>query len=402
MKHLFLILGWNEQVNRLTNIVHNNYPNLEVVTAGYSKIESVNKVVPHLYLEVGHEMQTIKDRIGKNKLSGALNLIDRYIPLHAKIVDHYRLPGPTSDCINLTKDKSALHELMIQSNLSHSRPATIVTTLDSMVDYGRNIKTPFIIKPYMGAKSRGVYTITDHTQLHKVKSELSIYLDSKYCQSNGGKDRFLIEEFIEGDQFSITCYVDKNGHLHTINEVDIISGHNLGLKHNQIVHRTTPSKLSEKILAKASNLIQAVVNSSRVTSTFLHPELIVRGEEVFLIELNVRLGGLRGMLSKYANSVDIGTMVVQLALGQSPTFDRLSSQPTTASELWPLASGSIDKITYPNSKYVLHIDHIHRQGDRYVAPPQGSSPIAQIYTSHPKDSLATAQAILDDIQIEIA
>ena len=85
--------------------------------------------------------------------------------------------------------------------------------------------------------------------------------------------------------------------------------------------------------------------------TFLDPEFFVDKDSVYLIEVNVRMGGFRHDLALPAFQIDLNKMVAELALGQEIDDELKVIGSASACEIWETRSGVIKKLRMPKSKY---------------------------------------------------
>ena len=77
---------------------------------------------------------------------------------------------------------------------------------------------PFVIKPAVGFFSIGVHVVYNKTDLEQVKKELTIKnLASVYPRNVLDISTFIIEEYIEGEEFALDCYFTGTGELVILN-----------------------------------------------------------------------------------------------------------------------------------------------------------------------------------------
>ena len=71
---------------------------------------------------------------------------------------------------------------------------------------------PFVVKPAVGFFSIGVHVVYNKSDLEKVKKELTIKnLASVYPRNVLDTSTFIIEEYIEGEEFALDCYFTDAG-----------------------------------------------------------------------------------------------------------------------------------------------------------------------------------------------
>ncbi|BDU50418.1 ATP-grasp domain-containing protein [Haliovirga abyssi] len=77
-----------------------------------------------------------------------------------------------------------------------------------------NLKKPFIIKPSIGFFSMGVYMISSNEDWEKAIKSLEIEIkevENLYPKEVLNTSKFIIEEYIEGEEFAFDAYYNSNG-----------------------------------------------------------------------------------------------------------------------------------------------------------------------------------------------
>ncbi len=144
---------------------------------------------------------------------------------------------------------------------------------------------PLIAKPVKGSASSGIFFIRDKATL-------------KFFDKNFDKKNYLLQKCIEGDEYTVDCYVDIHGKiLCTVprKRVEVSSGEvikSMIVKDDEIV-RVTRALLEKSKLTGPVN-----VQFIRATKT----------KELFLIEINPRFGG--GVIASIEAGADIPLMIL--------------------------------------------------------------------------------------------
>jgi hypothetical protein len=77
---------------------------------------------------------------------------------------------------------------------------------------------PFVIKPSVGFFSIGVHVVKDGDDWENAKKELDINrLENLYPQNVLDTSTFIIEEYIEGEEYAIDCYFNQKGEVVILN-----------------------------------------------------------------------------------------------------------------------------------------------------------------------------------------
>lgn len=385
MKKIILLLGVESYHNRTKKLIAQHHPHLTPFSCA------------------GSFKQIIKSIPKNSKVVAAINRGEEYIETHSRLVDHYQIPGPSFSAVKHFRDKSAMHQLMVDRDLTQYRPQTKITTLQQLEADLESVQYPVVIKPFQGAKSRGIYQLHSAKDLNpQIIQQLKDHFSSEPSLKNKTQRKILIEEFVSGQQLTATAYVDQGGELHTLGFVDVLDGFDIGQNHHQLVYRTTPSHYSSQVKNKVKIILQKLVNISKLRSTFIHPDFIVDRNQIKLIELNVRLGGLRYELSKYAYEVNLDHYVLQLALDQTPTNEIKQNFSCTGSDFWSKKSGLVKELSLPQNKNLVQSKKYFKVGDKYQAPPEGNQQLIRYYVqSKNNDSLKIAKKIQQKTHIII-
>jgi biotin carboxylase len=332
-----------------------------------------------------------------------INRGEEFIELHSQLIDYFKLPGPPHSAVKLFRDKVSFHKMMVENNLSHYRPQTTFATLKNIAEKLQQANFPVVIKPYQGAKSRGVSVLSSADDLTgQMIKTLQDHFDNEPSLQDKSEQKMLIEEFIVGQQVTSTSYVDHNGKVHTLGFVDVLDGRDFGATHQQLVSRTTPSYYSYDIKNQIMNLLQKLVDISGLRSTFIHPDFIVSPDEkIKLIEVNSRVGGLRYEISKYALGIDLDFLALQLGLEEIPNDKPKNHLSCTGVDIWPEQAGTVRKIKIAEDPHIVKSTTYFKNGDQYLAPPLGNKQLARLYIRSSADSFTIAKKILRKTKVAI-
>ncbi|WP_323028078.1 ATP-grasp domain-containing protein [Gelidibacter japonicus] len=120
------------------------------------------------------------------------------------------------DQIRLFKDKLKFRELikdMFPNFLFREIKIDAIQTLN--ID---ELKLPFVIKPSLGFFSIGVHSIRNKSDWHTAQKELNYdNLKSIYPKEVMDASTFIIEDYIEGEEFAIDAYFNNDGEVVVLN-----------------------------------------------------------------------------------------------------------------------------------------------------------------------------------------
>ena len=202
--------------------------------------------------------------------------------------------------IQLFKDKFKFREL-----IKDSFPGFFYKTveLEEIQDLSLGgIDFPFVIKPSLGFFSIGVHIIHNLSDWNAAKKELNYKnLQSIYPKDVLDTSTFILEEYIEGEEYAIDCYFDDEGKVVILN----ILHHKFssGTDVSDRVYSTSKSIIL-KYKQAIEEFLKPIGNRAELKSFPMHIEIrIDSNEKIQPIEVNpLRFGGwcTTGDLTWYA------------------------------------------------------------------------------------------------------
>jgi biotin carboxylase len=401
MKKIVLLLGKGLLPKFETHILKIN-PALIPIECGFELDITEENKDNYLIIPKGKEIETIIEFAKDKQVIGVINRKDYYEKLHGEIVDYFKVPGPSFHSVDQVSNKANLHSLMEELNLQLFRPRTITCQLSEVNALLKSVQFPVIIKPFAGAHSRGVHKLEKKEDFEEVYQHLYEHFKNEYATDTFDKEdkTVLIEEYLSGKMATPICYIDSKSKVHFISVVKIVRAQDIGQDHYQLIFRSTPSNAKENIQQKMKFVLQKIAKASGLKETFLDPEFFIFKEHVYLIEINVRMGGFRQELAKPAFDINLEKMITQLALKQEvdDAFNIIGS--ATACEIWEPNSGIIKKLKLPKSKHITHSRLNFKPGDYYEAPPSGNKPLGTFYVKATEKSLTIARKVRSKVILE--
>ena len=167
---------------------------------------------------------------------------------------------------------------------------------------------PCVVKPCIGSAKSGVSFANNFEEFSKA---IQYAIDSS-------ESDIIVEEFIEGKEFSVESISYKGEHyVLQITEKDSSSSpHFVELGHHQ------PANISNELRNKIVSIVTVLLKEIGYTNGASHVELKIKGEEIFLIEVNLRGGGdnISNVLVQLSSGYDYLRSMIEVSLG---TFNKL-------------------------------------------------------------------------------
>ena len=215
-------------------------------------------------------------------------------PLVNGIVDHFKgksikVFGPDKISSKLEGSKIFTKEICKKNNIPTSR-FKICKSLDETIDYLKSVRYPLVIKADGLASGKGVYICNDFDEAKTASEEI---FNGKF----GSAHQILVEEFLDGEEMSYFIVTDGKNYRFfgsaqdhkRVGEGDV--GKNTGGMGCYSPSRLLSDELEFKIRKKIIEPTLGAINRvGGVYKGFLYVGLMVKNNDPFLIEFNVRMG----------------------------------------------------------------------------------------------------------------
>lgn len=233
-----------------------------------------------------HEVMDIADREGTLKIGAQYDIdgiicdtTDVGVPTMAYVAEKLGLPGIGFDtALNFT-NKLRMRSLSSSAGL----PGPAVRTAadpDSACRAASDLGYPVVIKPVDNQSSRGVHVVREGRELE------AAYLDAA---RHTKAPEVLVEEFISGTEVTVEgLCVDGEAFVVGISDKD-------HFRHRPEVacRLTYPANFPPGVLNRIREVNAGVVKALGLRTGITHAEYMVRGGEVYLIEIAARGAGSR-------------------------------------------------------------------------------------------------------------
>lgn len=178
----------------------------------------------------------------------------------------------------------------------------------SVEDIQSELAYPVIVKPLDRSGSRGISKIYN-------KSELKNAIIA--AETQGFIKNALIEEFVDGQEYSIECisYEGKHHFLAMTLKYTTGSPHYIETGHLE------PAPVPKNVQAQAQKIVFHALDSLKVKYGASHSELKIDPDgNIKIIEIGARMGGdfIGSTLVQHSTGIDFVKAVIQIALGEKP------------------------------------------------------------------------------------
>lgn len=225
---------------------------------------------------------------------------DKPLVMMARIAKELSLPFYSVETAEWSTDKFQMKQRFIEGGVPCAQGRLIHSA-----DEAKDLYFPVICKPRDNSGSRGVKLCGDLQELQECIDEALQY--SKL-------DTVLVEEFIEGREFSIESlhYDGKTEVIQFTEKKTTEFPYNVELGHKQ------PANLTEEQKDSIREIIAKIGSALKFENCPSHTELKVNERGIFVIETSPRLGGdfITSTLSPLSTGINLEDQLLHIALGE--------------------------------------------------------------------------------------
>lgn len=246
----------------------------------------------------------------------------------ARVATELHLPFFSQETAEWSTDKFQMKQRFIEGNVPCARGRLIHNSEEA-----KDLYFPLICKPRDNSGSRGVKLCRD-------LSELDTCIKEAFEVSK--LDTVLVEEFIEGREFSIESlhFEGKSEVIQFTEKKTTEFPYNVELGHKQ------PANLTEDQRNQIRDIIVKIAHCMHFENCPSHTELKVNDRGIFVIETSPRLGGdyITSTLTPLSTGINLEDQLLHIALGEK--FDITTGRVDKASAVcfFSLPEGKVTAI----------------------------------------------------------
>lgn len=247
------------------------------------------------------------------------------------IAEKLGLAGNSLKCTEKATNKYKMRQAFKDAGI----PVPKFEFVEKNVDYSKfdDMEYPLIVKPTDRSGSRAI------TKIYK-KEELEDAINNAI--ENSFEKRAIVEEYIEGDEFSIEGISYKGNHKF----LTITRKETTGAPHFIETGHIEPAGLTLEQEVAVKDMISKALDALEVTNSATHAEFKITPEgKVRIIEIGARMGGdcIGSDLVQISTGYDFLKMVLDVALGNEPSFKKVS-EPKIALIKFIFAKEDLEKL----------------------------------------------------------
>ncbi len=254
---------------------------------------------------------------------------------------------PTSPSLTWTTEKTLMRSMLRTYDKSIAPKFTIVNdaseaTIDKIE---KQVGYPLVVKPSGLAASLLVSICYHREELEEVLTATMEKIEEIYQAKRGrGEPQVLVEEFMEGDMYSVDAYVNARGVIYFTPMVYVKTGRDIGFDDFFGYMRMTPTQLNGPHTLEAQEAAAKGVKALGMRSTTCHIELMRTEKGWKVIELGPRLGGFRHEMYDLSFGINHSLNDILIRLSKRPTIPKKIKGYTAVLQYYAKVEGTLKGI----------------------------------------------------------
>lgn len=204
---------------------------------------------------------------------------------------------------------------------------------------------PVIVKPDGLQAALLVQAAYYPEELKEILTKMQKTIGKIYKRDAGrGTISVLIEEIIEGDQYSVDVHIGNSGTIYFNPFVKYTMARQMGYDDFFSYEQTTPATISKESLEKARQVCADGIAALKLRNSSAHIELIRREGEWKIVEIGPRIGGFRPEMYGRSFGINIDMNDVLIRMGKKPIIPRVKKGYSSAIKFYPREEGYVTRI----------------------------------------------------------
>ncbi len=317
-----------------------------------------------------------------------------YIEMFARIIPFVPyLRTPTSESLRWASDKLSMRRRLYIYNKKITPDYMVVTNTDqeTLERIEQKLGFPLVVKPTGLAASRLV-TICFHKQeLEAALKKVFKKINSVYQETGGNwTPQVLVEQFLDGEMYSIDGYVSARGKVQLTPLVHIQTGRKIGFDDFFGYIQMAPSGLNADNVKAARNVASQAVHALALRSTTVHIELMKTEKGWKVIEIAARQGGYRHHLYEHSFGINHTINDILIRIPEEVRIKRKVKGYTAYMKFFAKKEGRLTKLTGIKRAQELssfkEISVNKKIGDMCTFAKNGGTSVFNILLSNPQKS----------------
>lgn len=309
-----------------------------------------------------------------------------------KVCDALGLKGLSFEAAQIASDKMKMKEQYEKCGVRTAKFRYVSLNLEDIKGKTAELAYPLIFKAVDSSGSRGIIRVDSEEQFEKALQVVSEVTK---------KDYFIIEEFLEGDEFGAQAFIYNGEIQFTMPHGDYVFHGNTGVP----IGHWAPFELSDEIVKDAKEELKKAAVAMKLDNCAINADFILYKGKTYVLELGGRSGAtcLAEMVSLYYG-FDYYEKIIRASLGEDVTFEPNGGTANAAMLLSSNKTGEITQIENHNSDaHIVEVQYDYEIGDQVRQFQVGPDRIGHVIVKGEtvEQAKETLMKVLEKIKIEV-
>ena len=282
-------------VHTIVTSIAGNYPGFEIADS--------------VYYENTVDAEAILKLAEKEHIDGIVTAgTDVAIPTVGAVCDKLGLRGLSAEAAKISANKKLMKEAYEANGVRTARFREISTDDMNYADKLDGLSFPLIFKSVDSSGSRGITRVNSPEEFEGARQ---CVLD------NTRSDYYLVEEFIEGEEFGAQAFVQDGKVEFILPHGDYVYTGNTGVP----IGHFAPYDLPAEVIEDAKETLTAAIHAMKLDNCAINADFILKDGKTYVLEIGGRSGAtcLAELVSIYYG-YDYYEKIIQVALGEKADF----------------------------------------------------------------------------------
>lgn len=269
---------------------------------------------------------------------------DVAVPTIGKVCDELGLRGLSFEAATIAANKLLMKEAYEREGVRSAKFREISVDDENYADKLEGLEFPLIFKSIDSSGSRGITRVDSPEEFAAAR---------KNSIDNTRSDKFIVEEFIEGEEFGAQAFVQDGKVEFILPHGDYVFTGNTGVP----VGHFAPYDLSDEVIEDAKKTLEAAIHAMKLDNCAINADFILKDDKTYVLEIGGRSGAtcLAELVALYYD-FDYYEKIIRVALGEKVDFSSDKAIPNASHLLMAdrdgvIISQSDDNEKDPDGKY---------------------------------------------------
>ncbi|WP_232225523.1 ATP-grasp domain-containing protein [Oceanobacillus manasiensis] len=335
------------------------------------------------------------------KLHALIPATDFASHITAMVAESLGLRNVTYDAAVKARNKDLAKEAFINNYVPCAR-YQIIKSYEEALTAVQYIKYPAVIKPTNAASSQGVYLVKNEEELKSALKKLLLFKQSYL--GFAVRDEYLLEEYLEGQEYSIELFLEEGNTLMSVVTEKTISPPPYFVETAHIMPAMIDKDAEKKIVNTAVQALHAIglINGPS------HVEVKMTTEGPKVIEVNGRPGGdqIASDLLMQAKGINVFDVTIDFYLNIPINLKATKNKGASVAFLTAEKEGRLER--YTNTEILINHQGVVRttlnvqSGEKVYTPKSSDDRLGYIITvgDTPESAKSIALSLINSIDIK--